>query len=1659
MIFMMFKSDAFKEFVLPNMDNSDYHIYIDKDTFHLLDGFFLRFEVIGRRWVIKADPAHYELIHHNSSVDEVALNGKELITIRTKQDEIFKGITYDASMALSPFTKFDLRGVSNISIGKGDTNTVCYDFYNLVSKNHCTLYTDSRHYFLQDTSSNGVFINSQRISGTVQLNYGDTIEIFGLRIIYLGNILALSSRVGRFTVPESIQSFVAEPFDNSLTHIKHRDTFFNRSPRIFPSLCTDDIVIEPPTTPQVTKKKSMLLTIGPSFTMAIPMLLGCALMIISARASGGSASAFMFTGMITAFGSAILGSVWAFLNVRDNKRKEYEDETQRFNMYGNYLIEMSEYIKEKYRQNTDALYTLYPSASECCAYSANNPRLWNRNYNHSDFLFYRLGVGNLPFQMNIKVPEEKFSMIYDALKDKPALLRDNFQTLINVPVGVDFSKSNIFGILGGNDMNNAYSIVDNIIAQIAASTSYTDVKIAFCFDGKTPKDIRRWEYIKWLPHIWSESKSIRYFATNRQEAEDIFFELSGIFRQRSEAASRGSYEKTVFRPHYFLFVTDPSMLDGELISKYVYDTKTDYGLTTILMSDMYQNLPNTCENIIENDSSFCGIYNVLTDYGDAQSLIFDHVDAEELLAFAKRISGVQVMEMEDDNSLLSTLTFFEMYDAHRLEDFNILEQWRKNRTFNSMKALIGKKAGGSDCYLDIHEKHHGPHGLVAGTTGSGKSELIQTFMLSLAINYSPDDIAFFVIDFKGGGMANLFDDLPHMAGQISNLSGNQIGRAMISIKSENLRRQRIFSEYGVNNINLYTQLYKSGKAAMPIPHLIIVIDEFAELKKEEPEFMRELISVAQVGRSLGVHLILATQKPSGTVDDNIWSNAKFRMCLRVQDRQDSNDMLHKPDAAYITQAGRCYLQVGNDEIYELFQSGWSGAVYEADADSTESEIATMITPTGKTALVGSHTKMKRKEQDRLKWYGFLYDTIRDLKQNNTMSNGGYLNAHDERMISEETISRAQAAGFNIGSSHSEIQAVSNFASLMPDREMEKQDAIDFVTLRAIERNLKLPELKEKTQLEALVEYICRVAKQENIVQRAQLWMPLLKNEIYLSELIDTKTIFLKDSWPSYDVWSMDAVVGKYDDSHNQAQLPFSVDFAKGGHLAVCGSVVSGKSTFLQTLLFSLALKYPPDMLNYYILDYSSGMLASLSDLPHTGGVVRENESEKVSKFFNMVASMIEERKKLLSGGNFSQYIKVHKNGLPAILIVIDNFASFKEKTDNIYEELLIKLSREGVGYGIFLAITSAGFGMAEIQNRIGDNIRTVISLEMSDKFKYMDVLRTTHIDVTPEPGIKGRGIGYVDGRLLEFQTALAVKADDDYQRNAVIAEACETMRRAWNGKCARRIPSIPSEPTYEDIRQLDEYREALADPSRLPYAYQNDDASVYSVDLRTAFCYSITGKKRTGKANVLKLLMTAANEKKGIKAVVEKSSSKLRSLSTAYGFNYLDSDAKILDFFKDITPTFIERNKLKKELLEKGYSDEEIFTQMQRFEPIFVFVGDMVEFIQSIYHPDEGIGNMSGFFENIFDKGYLHNVYFFSAVDTDEASALAGIKAYTSYISCKSGVHLGGNVAAQRIFNFQNIHYSKLSKTAKKGEGLVPSYEDDTVSELIIIPHFGGKTS
>ena len=144
--------------------------------------------------------------------------------------------------------------------------------------------------------------------------------------------------------------------------------------------------------------------------------------------------------------------------------------------------------------------------------------------------------------------------------------------------------------------------------------------------------------------------------------------------------------------------------------------------------------------------------------------------------------------------------------------------------------MIGYRGADAPLYLDIHEKYHGPHGLVAGTTGSGKSELLQTYILSLSLNYHPYEISFILIDYKGGGMAGSFESLPHVAGIITNLGGNQTNRALASINSEIKRRQAVLNEHKLKHIDEYIEMFRADKVTSPMPHLLIIADEFAELK-------------------------------------------------------------------------------------------------------------------------------------------------------------------------------------------------------------------------------------------------------------------------------------------------------------------------------------------------------------------------------------------------------------------------------------------------------------------------------------------------------------------------------------------------------------------------------------------------------------------------------------------------------------------------------------------------------------------------------------------------------------------------------------------------------------------------------------------------------------
>lgn len=352
------------------------------------------------------------------------------------------------------------------------------------------------------------------------------------------------------------------------------------------------------------------------------------------------------------------------------------------------------------------------------------------------------------------------------------------------------------------------------------------------------------------------------------------------------------------------------------------------------------NLSDRCTTFIELKKNEVG---ELCNSTNLEKNIMFKADQNEEVQYEKCVQVLSNISIEfnndEDGQLPGKIGFLEMYEVGEIEQLNCKIRWMESNPILNLQAPVGVGKNGQKISIDLHEKFHGPHGLIAGMTGSGKSEFIISYILSMAICYHPYEVQFILIDYKGGGLAGAFENkstglkLPHLAGTITNLDANEIKRSLASIESELKRRQALFNQAreisGESTIDIYKyqKMYRDKVVTEPVSHLFIISDEFAELKNQQPEFMDQLISTARIGRSLGVHLILATQKPSGVVDPQIWSNTRFRVCLRVQDKSDSNEIIKCPDAAFLKQTGRFYFQVGYNEVFILGQASWAGGKY------------------------------------------------------------------------------------------------------------------------------------------------------------------------------------------------------------------------------------------------------------------------------------------------------------------------------------------------------------------------------------------------------------------------------------------------------------------------------------------------------------------------------------------------------------------------------------------------------------------------------------------------------------------------------------------------------------------------------------------------------------
>jgi len=770
---------------------------------------------------------------------------------------------------MSDFLTFIMpRTSADIIIGRSLGCDIIIADEHISAKHLCIRKTDFRRLYISVNGRNGAEVNGvhyERTESCIAL-LPAIVRLCGILICVCDyHIFCFSSDIVRSSLASIEPEIILKTQELKLPDTDINCDVFTPIVRKSPVYNLEPIELDSPPERKNPEKQSVLLAAGPALTMALPILLGSGRKVM------------ILAGFIAA--------MWAVANLLSRQKKTRRYESRRRASYISYVSSCEKIINERYREIRNTMLYTYPAIDEYFKNGGNPHLIWNRGEAEEDKFYLRVGMGDEIFPVNIKYPKEKFSVTEDSLKSLPGELKRTYSHLKSVPICVDLSKIRTLAIVT-ETVNNSWEIAYSMILQLAVTLKESEIRIGVV--NNSPNSLN---WISYLPHAWFNMSSLVFKADNMGDV--------------SIPATHSSEMMIIF--------TD----DGEVFRKLIFGENT----RPVLITDRFERVAPNTECILHMTRDFSGIIYPDGKNNHRKDVIFDRLSSTDGAWLSGKVSRISEHLFDKTTPIPEKVLTSELYEDSISDAETIVRAWKNVRDDFDLSVPLGISEGGRVLKLDIDEKMHGPHGLIAGTTGSGKSELLQTLILSLAINFPPSKVCFFLIDYKGGGMANAFERLPHLAGSISNLSGATIERAFVSIKSEIEYRQKCFAEAKVNNIHDYESLCFEPA----LPHIVIIIDEFAELKREESEFMAGLVSVAQVGRSLGVHLILSTQKPAGVVDDKIWSNSRFRICLKVRDKADSGDMLHRPDAAYITNIGRAFIQVGNDEIFEEFQCAYSAA--------------------------------------------------------------------------------------------------------------------------------------------------------------------------------------------------------------------------------------------------------------------------------------------------------------------------------------------------------------------------------------------------------------------------------------------------------------------------------------------------------------------------------------------------------------------------------------------------------------------------------------------------------------------------------------------------------------------------------------------------------------
>jgi S-DNA-T family DNA segregation ATPase FtsK/SpoIIIE len=985
---------------------------------------------------------------------------------------------------------------------------------------------------------------------------------------------------------------------------------------------------------------------------------------------------------------SVLASYWA-----QRRSGKLSARAQR-RLYRRHLAEREVALAELASKQRQADERLYPDPLLLLASAVGRRHLWERRPGDADFLSFRIGRAAVPLAcpLRLDLSDDPLAEYEPELFAQAQGLVDRSRAVEGLSVVASFGDASVVTLTG--DREHVLGLARAIVAQAAIFRAPTDLRVMASYASP---DVGEWAWLKWLPHARATHRGDDDLGVGpslllagspgdlqRLLEEHVQPRLEQL--RRIESASVDSAGVSIDAPELLLF------LDGfhaggpearlPLIRELEARGRHLKVRTVCLVMSGDAEPPEATLRVIVPRSGPAVLERTGIRGSRVAPVTLDGLDVQAVEAIARAIAPLRLELGSAGIDLSADVRLADLVDEPA----------------GALCAPIGVAEDGERLVLDLKQAADGgmgPHGLVVGATGSGKSELLRTIVASLAVSHDRDELCFVFVDFKGGAAFADLAGLPHSAGMITNLQSDLslVDRMQAALFGEQQRRQSILRAAGnVDDIGAYRALRATDERLEPLPHLLLIVDEFGELLANRPEFIDLFLAVGRVGRSLGMHLLLSSQRLEEGRLRGLEGHLRYRICLRTFSGQESKTVLGTQDAYLLPPyPGVGYLSVDTD-IYKRFKTALVTTPHEAEDEGRREVVIT---------------------------------------------------AFD-----------AQASG---------VAAPAN----------------------------RQARLDAATDLEVLVGRLSRAAGEHGRVH--QVWLPLLPALLTLDGVLPFPCWWEGETDDQSE--GVQICLGLLDRPSDQRQDPLLLDVAGGGgNVVVVGAPQTGKSTLLRTLLVSLFAVYPPSLLRAYAVDLGGGLLRSLGDAPHVGGIYGKADGDGIRATVRQLRALVDERERSFREGGIDSMAEARRrcrSGLLSpdrgadVLLVVDNWGTLLRDYEDLAEDLA-DIAGSGLQYGVHI-VASAG-RWAEIRPAIRETFGTRLELRLNDPTESDFGRRIAESVPVDSPG---RGVT-PDG--LHLQTALP-RLDGVAETSGLgdsLSEFAASLRERWTGPSASRVRMLPA---------------------------------------------------------------------------------------------------------------------------------------------------------------------------------------------------------------------------------------------------------------------------